>query len=187
MSTSSAVPSRQRINQADEKFHARSLPQEEEEPTRPAQVGDTVELKRMGTRAQVLQVNKDGSLQLQAGILKISAKQTEVRVVDAPKRNAQKQMRRMVRPGAEPDARLRRRPELDIRGMTGDEGVAMVDRFLDDAVMAHLTTVTIIHARAPAHCAQAVQQHLKTCKYVKGFRLGRYGEGETGVTIVELK
>ena len=88
---------RQRINQADEKFHARSLPQEEEEPTRPAQVGDTVELKRMGTRAQVLQVNKDGSLQLQAGILKISAKQTEVRVVDAPKHNAQKQMRRMVR------------------------------------------------------------------------------------------
>ena len=66
---------RQRINQADEKFHTRSLPQEEEEPTRPAQVGDTVELKRMGTRAQVLQVNKDGSLQLQAGILKISAKQ----------------------------------------------------------------------------------------------------------------
>ena len=178
---------RQRINQADEKFHTRSLPQEEEEPIRPAQVGDTVELKRMGTRAQVLQVNKDGSLQLQAGILKISAKQTEVRVVDAPKHNAQKQMRRMVRRVQSQMRASGARPELDIRGMTGDEGVAMVDRFLDDAVMAHLTTVTIIHGKGTGALRQAVQQHLKTCKYVKGFRLGRYGEGETGVTIVELK
>ena len=178
---------RQRINQADEKFHTRSLPQEEETPTRPAQVGDTVELKRMGTRAQVLQVNKDGSLQLQAGILKISAKQTEVRVVDAPKHNAQKQMRRMVRRVQSQMRASGARPELDIRGMTGDEGVAMVDRFLDDAVMAHLTTVTIIHGKGTGALRQAVQQHLKTCKYVKGFRLGRYGEGETGVTIVELK
>ena len=178
---------RQRINQADKKFHTRSLPQEEEEPTRPAQVGDTVELKRMGTRAQVLQVNKDGSLQLQAGILKISAKQTEVRVVDAPKHNAQKQMRRMVRRVQSQMRASGARPELDIRGMTGDEGVAMVDRFLDDAVMAHLTTVTIIHGKGTGALRQAVQQHLKTCKYVKGFRLGRYGEGETGVTIVELK
>ena len=178
---------RQRINQADEKFHTRSLPQEEAAPTRPAQVGDTVELKRMGTRAQVLQVNKDGSLQLQAGILKISAKQAEVRVVDAPKHNAQKQMRRMVRRAQSQMRASGARPELDIRGMTGDEGVAMVDRFLDDAVMAHLTTVTIIHGKGTGALRQAVQQHLKTCKYVKGFRLGRYGEGETGVTIVELK
>ena len=178
---------RQRINQADETFHTRSLPQEEETPTRPAQVGDTVELKRMGTRAQVLQVNKDGSLQLQAGILKISAKQSEVRVVDAPKHNAQKQMRRMVRRVQSQMRASGARPELDIRGMTGDEGVAMVDRFLDDAVMAHLTTVTIIHGKGTGALRQAVQQHLKTCKYVKGFRLGRYGEGETGVTIVELK
>ena len=111
---------RQRINQADEKFHTRSLPQEEETPTRPAQVGDTVELKRMGTRAQVLQVNKDGSLQLQAGILKISAKQSEVRVVDAPKHNAQKQMRRMVRRVQSQMRASGARPELDIRGMTCD-------------------------------------------------------------------
>ena len=178
---------RHKINQADEKFHARSLPEEEEPPTRPAQVGDTVELKRMGTRAQVLQVNKDGSLQLQAGILKISAKQTEVRVVDAPKHNAQKQMRRMVRRVQSQIRASGARPELDIRGMTGDEGVAMVDRFLDDAVMAHLTTVTIIHGKGTGALRQAVQQHLKTCKYVKNYRLGRYGEGETGVTIVELK
>lgn len=67
-----------------------------------------------------MQVNKDGSLQLQAGILKISAKQTEVRVVDAPKHNAQKQMRRMVRRVQSQMRASGARPELDIRGMTGD-------------------------------------------------------------------
>ena len=178
---------RQRINQADEKFHTRSLPQEEETPTRPAQVGDTVELKRMGTRAQVLQVNKDGSLQLQAGILKISAKQSEVRVVDAPKHNAQKQMRRMVRRVQSQMRASGARPELDIRGMTGDEGVAMVDRFLDDAVMAHLTTVTIIHGKGTGALRNAVHDILRRNKNVKSFRLGVYGEGENGVTVVTMK
>lgn len=178
---------RHRINEADEKFSTRSQVPEEEPETPPAKVGDTVELKKIGTRAQVLAVNKDGSLQLQAGILKISAKQSEVRVVDAPKHNAQKQMRRMVRRVQSQVRASGARPELDIRGMTGDEGVAMVDRFLDDAVLAHLTTVTIIHGKGTGALRQAIHQHLKTCKYVKSYRLGRYGEGETGVTIVELK
>ena len=178
---------RHRINEADEKFNTRSQVPEEEPETPPAKVGDTVELKKIGTRAQVLEVNKDGSLQLQAGILKISAKQSEVRVVDAPKHNAQKQMRRMVRRVQSQVRASGARPELDIRGMTGDEGVAMVDRFLDDAVLAHLTTVIIIHGKGTGALRQAVHQHLKTCKYVKSYRLGRYGEGETGVTIVELK
>ena len=178
---------RHRINEADEKFNARSQVPEEEPETRPAKAGDTVELRKIGTRAQVLQVNKDGSLQLQAGILKISAKQSEVRVVDAPKHNAQKQVRRMVRRVQSQIRASGARPELDIRGMMTDEGVAMVDRFLDDAVLAHLTTVTIIHGKGTGALRQAVQQHLKTCKYVKSYRLGRYGEGETGVTIVELK
>ena len=179
---------RHRINSADEKFSARSARLEEDVPeTRPAQVGDTVELKQIGTRAQVLQVNKDGSLQLQAGILKISAKQEEVRVVDAPKHNGQRQARRMVRRVRSQMRAAGARPELDIRGMMADEGIAMVDRFLDDAVLAHLTTVTIIHGKGTGALRRAVQQHLKTSKYVKAFRLGRYGEGESGVTVVELK
>ena len=179
---------RHRINEADEKFSARTgFPEEEPVQTRPAQVGDTVELRQIGTRAQVLQVNKDGSLQLQAGILKISARQEEVRVVDAPKHNGQQQLRRMTRRAQRTVRAASARPELDIRGMMGDEGVAMVERFLDDAVLAHLTTVTIIHGKGTGALRRAVQQYLKTSKYVKGFRLGRYGEGESGVTVVEMK
>ena len=99
---------RQRINQADEKFHTRSLPQEEETPTRPAQVGDTVELKRMGTRAQVLQVNKDGSLQLQAGILKISAKQSRGAGGGRPQAQRPEADAPDGAPSAEPNESLRR-------------------------------------------------------------------------------
>ncbi|MCD7760657.1 MAG: Smr/MutS family protein [Clostridiales bacterium] len=68
-----------------------------------------------------------------------------------------------------------------------DECEGVIDRFLDDAVMARLQTVTIIHGKGTGALRQAVQQHLRTCKYVKSFRSGRYGEGENGVTIVELK
>ena len=136
---------------------------EEEPETRPAKAGDTVELRKIGTRAQVLQVNKDGSLQLQAGILKISAKQSEVRVVDAPKHNAQKQVRRMVRRVQSQIRASGARPELDIRGMMTDEGVAMVDRFLDDAVLAHLTTVTIIHGKGTGALRQACLLYTSRC------------------------
>ena len=140
----------------------------------------------MATQFQCCQFDLHG-LQLQAGILKISAKQTEVRVVDAPKHNAQKQMRRMVRRVQSQIRASGARPELDIRGMTGDEGVAMVDRFLDDAVMAHLTTVTIIHGKGTGALRKAVHEILRRNKNVKSFRLGVYGEGESGVTVVTMK
>ena len=79
------------------------------------------------------------------------------------------------------------RAELDIRGMMTDECEGLIDSFLDDAVMARLKSVTIIHGKGTGALRKAVQQHLRTSKYVRSFRPGRYGEGENGVTIVELK
>ena len=77
--------------------------------------------------------------------------------------------------------------ELDIRGMEAVEGVLAAERYLDSAVMAKLKTVTIIHGKGTGALRAAVQQMLKKNKFVKSFRLGRYGEGESGVTVVELK
>ena len=78
-------------------------------------------------------------------------------------------------------------PEIDLRGMESLEAVLAAERYLDSAVMAKLKTVTIIHGKGTGALREAIQQMLKHNKLVKNYRLGRYGEGETGVTVVELK
>lgn len=174
---------RRRLNEAEGRLGER--PEEEAPPpTRHAAAGDTVELVKMGTRASVISVNKDGSLQLQAGILKITAKQDEVRVVDD--HQTKKEAKRVIQ-RAERQLRAAASTEVDLRGMTVDEALGAMDLFLDNAMLGKLETVTIIHGRGTGAVRQAVRQHLKRSRYVKTFRPGRYGEGEDGVTVVELK
>ena len=155
-------------------------------PTRPAKAGDTVELVKMGTRANVISVNKDGSLQLQAGILKITAKQEEVRVVEDAD-GGKKQAVQIAQRAEHKLRSLGASPEVDLRGMMTDEALLVLDRFLDSAVMGRLDTVTVIHGKGTGAVRKAVRDHLKRSKYVKSFRPGRFGEGEDGVTVVELR
>ena len=156
-------------------------------PTRPARAGDTVELVKMGTRASVIAVNKDGSLQLQAGILKITAKQEEVRVVEDAGGGGKKQAVQIAQRAEHKLRSLGASPEVDLRGMMTDEAILVLDRFLDSAVMGRLDTVTVIHGKGTGAVRKAVREHLKRSKYVKSFRPGRFGEGEDGVTVVELR
>ena len=155
-------------------------------PTRPAEAGDTVEHLRLGVQAEVVSVKKDGSLQLRAGAMNLTAKQEEVRVLEevtAKKKAKQKQaggVSRAFRAAAAPS-------ELDLRGMMSDEAIAAVDLFLDSAMMGKLETVRIIHGKGTGALRRAVREHLKHSKYVKEFRPGVYGEGEDGVTVVTLK
>ena len=78
-------------------------------------------------------------------------------------------------------------PEIDLRGMESLEAVLAAERYLDSAVMAKMKTVTIIHGKGTGALREAIQQMLKRNKLVKSYRLGRFGEGEAGVTVVELK
>ncbi len=78
-------------------------------------------------------------------------------------------------------------PEVDLRGMQVTEALDKVDKYLDDAALAGLTPVTIIHGKGTGALRAAVTEHLRTHPQVKSYRLGNYGEGESGVTIVELK
>ncbi len=174
---------RRSLNQAEDKLGAR--PQQPAAPSaRPAKAGDTVELLRMGTQASVLSVNKDGSLQLQAGILKITAKQEEVRVVEG---GAQKQAEKFIQRAEHKLRSLGASPEVDLRGMMTDEAIGALDLFLDNAVLGKLNEVRIIHGKGTGAVRKAVREHLKRSRYVKSFRPGRYGEGEDGVTVAELK
>ncbi|MCI8423575.1 MAG: endonuclease MutS2 [Lawsonibacter sp.] len=182
----SRAQARHLLNEAERAIGGPVQEVEAPPPTRPAQVGDTVELVSMGTKATVLSVNKDGSLQLQAGILKISAKQEEVRVVEG-ETQSQKETRRIIA-RAERTIRTAAVPsQLDLRGMMTDEAIAVLEHFLDTAMMGKLETVTIIHGKGTGAVRSAVRTYLKRSRYVKAFRPGRYGEGEDGVTVAELK
>lgn len=173
---------RRRLNEAAESFAEKpAMPEEKRGPTRPAVVGDTVELLSMGVKAEVTGINKDGSLSLRAGIMNVTARQEEVRVTEAqPKKKVASTGNTTFRQAAVA-------PELDLRGMETLEAIPVMERYIDSAVMGKLHTVTIIHGKGTGALRQAVQQALRKNKAVKSFRLGRYGEGETGVTVVELK
>jgi DNA mismatch repair protein MutS2 len=175
---------RRKLNAADEKFGAKAeVPASPRKPGRPAQPGDTVEILSMGIQAEVVSVGKDGLLSLRAGSMTVSARQDEVCVLeDAPKRN-----KRAAASGASALRPAAVAAELDLRGMETLEAVPVLERYIDSAVLGKLQAVTVIHGKGTGALRQAVHQSLKTNRAVKSFRLGRYGEGESGVTVVELK
>ena len=175
---------RHRLNEADDALGApAAVPVPP--PTRPAKKGDRVELVKMpGTYADVLDVKKDGTLQLQAGILKLTATQDEVRVTEG---ETEKSAKKIVQRATHTLRMLGASPEVDLRGMTGDEAVMELDRFLDQAVMGKLQQVRIIHGKGTGAVRARVREHLKRSAYVKSFRPGHYGEGEDGVTVAELR
>ena len=139
----------------------------------------------MKTRATVTAVNKDGSLQLQAGMLKINARADEVYLVEGAQKAKKAPQQRNG--GSSAPVRAAASMELYIRGMMTDEAEGVVDRFLDDAVLGRLNQVTIIHGKGTGALRKAVHQQLRRHPYVKAYRLGAFGEGEDGVTVVELK
>ena len=180
---------RRKLNEADAALGGGKEELPPAPPTRDAVAGDTVELLKMGTQAEVVGVNKDGTLQLQAGILKLKAKQSEVRVLEdvtARKKQSAKDKARAASV-SRPFRASAAKAELDLRGMMVDEALGTVDLFLDNAVMGRLETVTIIHGKGTGALRKAVREHLKKSRYVKEFRPGAYGEGEDGVTVATLR
>lgn len=176
---------RRNLNEVEEKLRAVQPQRERPKPSRGILVGDTVELLKLGTKASVIAINKDGTLQLQAGILKMTAAQDEVYLLE--NQNPYKEK------GARPkysgrEMKLTAMPtEVDLRGMDAIEAVCVLERYLDEAMRANLTQVRIIHGKGTGTLRAAVQQALKKNKFVKSYRLGQYGEGEDGVTIAEFR
>ena len=174
---------RRSLNEAEGKLREKQEVRQRPAASRAIRVGDTVELLKFGSKATVLAINKDGSYQLQAGIMKVNAKPDEVYLLEnETQAKAKKLMEGKVR-----DLKSAAQPELDIRGMAVDEALPVLDNFLDAAYMGNLPNARIIHGKGTGVLRKAVQDELRRCKYVKSFRLGVYGEGEDGVTIAEFK
>ena len=156
-----------------------------DKPPKTLKVGDEVEILNLKTRGVVLSVpDAKGEVQLQAGIVKLKAHLSQLRLVKSePAAKKQKSSFR-----AETGAMTRTVPmECDVRGMALDEAIPVVDQYLDEAVLASLNEVSIIHGKGTGVLRSGIQQHLRHHMHVKSFRLGVYGEGESGVTVVTLK
>ena len=177
------------LNEAEDAATRRDTRQEPiPKPSRPIRVGDLVEFPGVRQPAEVVSVGKDGTLQLKAGVLKLKAKADEVRLIEDDERAAKKKTPAVtIRQNADRALRASAPRELDIRGLETLEAESVVENFLSAAVMAHLETVTIIHGKGTGALRKAVHAILRRSRAVKDFRLGVYGEGESGVTVVTLK
>ena len=144
-----------------------------------------MEIPGTNRRAEVLSVSGK-ILECKTGSLRMKVKADEVRLIEDDERaaltpkSAPKGGSRVLRSAAAPR-------ELDIRGMETLEAESVVESYIDTAVMARLETVTIIHGKGTGALRKAVHTMLKRNKSVKSFRLGAFGEGEAGVTVVELR
>ena len=177
---------RGRLNQMEEELHFQAEREPIPAPSRPIQAGDLVELG--GTRKQAVVTAVSGErLQLLAGNMKLTVKAGEVRLVEEAEVREKREAKRQVATAVRLSGARAAVSELDIRGLMTDEADLAVDQFLDSAVMGKLNVVTIIHGKGTGALRKAVHQQLKRHPSVKSFRLGRYGEGEDGVTVVELK
>ncbi len=155
---------------------------------RPLKRGDIVYLSDFGSQGTVIAPpDESGYLQVQAGILKTKVKTSSVRLLDKANKQVTKNGGSVNTRSAVKAAKEDARSEVDLRGMTTDEALMELDRYLDTAILSGIKTVTVIHGKGTGALRTAVQNRLKKHRGVRTYRLGTYGEGDAGVTVAELK
>lgn len=154
-------------------------------PPKEVRKGDTVEILTIGSQGTVLApANAKGEVEVQAGILKLKVNISQLRLVKQQDKPKPQPTSVHLKTGAmERTVRM----ECDVRGMALDEAIMTVDQYLDQAILAGMGEVSIIHGKGTGVLRSGIQQHLKHHMHVASCRLGVYGEGESGVTIVTLK
>lgn len=152
---------------------------------RDLKVGDRIRLVNIGSEAEVVSPpDKKGMVEVRSGLIKTRVKLSDVRLLGEKK---SKDVKTVIKTTAESRAMSQVANRCDLRGMNSDEAILTLDRFIDNAVMSGLNELTVVHGKGTGVLRAAVNQYLKGNKAVKSFRLGIYGEGENGVTIITLK
>ena len=150
--------------------------------------GDTVRINGMSKDGTLVGLpDGAGYCLVQTGIVKSKVHISELRLIENNKAKKNTLGGGSVTKTIESASRRKAASEVDLRGMDVEQGLLEMDRFIDECVLLNLNTVSIIHGKGTGILRAAVHQALKKNKAVRSFRLGVYGEGETGVTIVELK
>lgn len=153
---------------------------------RPLRKGDDVEHRTLGTRGTLLEdPDKKGNVTVQMGILKTKFNVSQLKLLDSvsvgtkEKTGSEKAYRAAVSRSF--------KPELDVRGMLGEDACYTVDKYIDEAIVAHVYSVTVIHGKGTGALRNAIWAFLKGDKRIESFRAGQYGEGDYGVTVIDIK
>ena len=147
-------------------------------------LGDSVHVISLNLDGTVRSLpNQKGELTVQMGILQSTVKISDVEIVKEEKQSKQQ---KTAQYRASVNKAKNIKPEINLLGMTVDEAIMELDKYLDDACLSHLNQVRIVHGKGTGALRKGVHEYLKRQKYVKSFRLGEFGEGDAGVTIVEL-
>lgn len=158
-------------------------------PPRPWKSGDTVRLADTGREGVLLTVpNVKGECRVQIGSMTVKTSAGNLRLVEKqPKKQQPSSSSGKIKKSLTSNMNRRGGMELDIRGCLGDEGVMQMEMFIDSAILSGMNQIVVIHGKGTGALRDAVHAALRRNPAVKSFRLGTYGEGEAGVTIVELK
>ena len=152
---------------------------------------------KLGESVKVLSINLTGSVTslpdskgnvtVQMGILRSQVHISDLEIIEEKPSYTAKQMQKTGKGKLKMGKSFSVSPEINLLGKTVDEAVAELDKYLDDASLAHLSTVRVVHGKGTGALRSGIHSYLKRQKHVKSFRLGAFGEGDAGVTIVELK
>lgn len=176
---------RAQLKESEEKFNpVDDLSDEDYTLPRPLKKGDEVLVANIGQRGTLLEdPDKSGDVEVQVGMVRMKTGVSNLRLVEgAGKKKSARTSAAYVK-----RANSAFKPELDLRGMVGDEAWFVTDKYLDEAILAGIRVVRLIHGKGTGALRAALWRYLKGDKRVAGFRLGAYGEGDFGVTVVELK
>lgn len=152
-------------------------------------LGDDVKIISMNLEGTVSSIpDSKGNLYVQCGIMRMQAKMSDIEFIYKPTISAPGYSNNNKSSGKKSLSKAASiSTEINLLGMTADEALSELDKYLDDAYLSHLATVRIVHGKGSGVLRNVVQNHLKRVKYVKSFRLAEYGEGDSGVTVVEFK
>jgi DNA mismatch repair protein MutS2 len=150
-------------------------------PPRDFRIGDEVIIASINKKGYIEAIDGENA-SVKAGIITTKVRISDLRLVETQKA---KEVKKSTATYSRPAEAVKN--EVDVRGLTGDDAYFVIDRYLDTAMLAGYRTISIIHGKGTGALRAAVWEHLKHDKRVRSYRSGRYGEGDTGVTVVELK
>ncbi len=179
---------RNKINDTNSKLMTRAeVPKQKELKPSQIKLGDDVRILSMGLKGTISSMpDQKGNLFVQCGIIRSSVNIKDIVLIEETT-TSKKTIGKTNAGKIKMSKSLSVSPEINLLGKTVDEAISILDKYLDDAYLAHLPSVRIVHGKGTGALRNAVSNHLKRTKYVASYRLGEYGEGDAGVTIAVFK